>query len=81
MHHVIIGNGIAGMEAAIRLRTRDATATITLIGAEHDHLFARRRTSACARPTMGSQPLKRLKQRSIVGSAAAKVQEQVTLTA
>lgn len=41
MHHVIIGNGIAGMEAAIRLRTRDAAATITLIGAEHDHLFAR----------------------------------------
>lgn len=41
MHHVIIGNGVAGMEAAILLRKRDPDATITLISAEHDHFYAR----------------------------------------
>jgi NADPH-dependent 2,4-dienoyl-CoA reductase/sulfur reductase-like enzyme len=41
VHYVIVGNSIAGIEAAIALRTRDATARITLVSAEHDHFFAR----------------------------------------
>ncbi|MDP2311985.1 MAG: NAD(P)/FAD-dependent oxidoreductase [Pseudomonadota bacterium] len=41
MHHVIVGNSIAGIEAAIAIRNRDDTARITLISAEHDHFFSR----------------------------------------
>jgi NADPH-dependent 2,4-dienoyl-CoA reductase/sulfur reductase-like enzyme len=41
MHHVIVGNSVAGIEAAITLRNRDDTARITLIADEHDHFFAR----------------------------------------
>lgn len=41
MHHVIVGNSVAGIEAAIALRNRDDTARITVISAEHDHFFAR----------------------------------------
>lgn len=41
MHHVIVGNGVAGIEAAITLRNRDADAKITLISAEHDHFYSR----------------------------------------
>ncbi len=41
MHHVILGNGVAGMEAALVLRARDAEARITIVSAEHDHLFSR----------------------------------------
>lgn len=41
MHHVIVGNGIAGMEAALAVRARDPRATITLVSAEHPHLYAR----------------------------------------
>jgi NADPH-dependent 2,4-dienoyl-CoA reductase/sulfur reductase-like enzyme len=41
MHYVIVGNGVAGMEAALGLRARDAEARITLVSAEHEHLFSR----------------------------------------
>jgi NADPH-dependent 2,4-dienoyl-CoA reductase/sulfur reductase-like enzyme len=41
VHHVILGNGIAGMEAALVLRDRDAGARVTIVSAEHDHLFSR----------------------------------------
>jgi NADPH-dependent 2,4-dienoyl-CoA reductase/sulfur reductase-like enzyme len=41
MHYVILGNGVAGMEAALALRARDAEARITLVSAEHDHFFSR----------------------------------------
>jgi NADPH-dependent 2,4-dienoyl-CoA reductase/sulfur reductase-like enzyme len=41
MHYVVLGNGIAGVEAALGLRARDAEARITLVSAEHDHLFSR----------------------------------------
>ena len=41
MHHVILGNGVAGMEAALALRARDDEARITLVSAEHDHFFSR----------------------------------------
>ena len=40
-HHVIVGNSIAGIEAAITLRNRDRSARITVISAEHPHPFAR----------------------------------------
>lgn len=40
-HFVVVGNSIAGIEAAILLRTRDATARITVISAESDYPFAR----------------------------------------
>lgn len=40
-HHVIVGNSIAGIEAAIALRNRDAAARITVIGDEHPHPFSR----------------------------------------
>jgi NADPH-dependent 2,4-dienoyl-CoA reductase/sulfur reductase-like enzyme len=41
MHYVIVGNGVAGMEAALGLRARDDQARITIVSAEHDHLFSR----------------------------------------
>ncbi|MFN7145720.1 MAG: FAD-dependent oxidoreductase, partial [Myxococcota bacterium] len=41
MHHVIVGNSVAGIEAAIALRNRDAAARITVVSAEHPHFFAR----------------------------------------
>lgn len=41
MHHVIVGNGIAGIEAALAIRARDTGARVTLVSEEHDHLFSR----------------------------------------
>ena len=41
MHYVVLGNGVAGIEAALALRARDAEARLTLVSAEHDHLFSR----------------------------------------
>jgi len=41
MHYVIVGNGVAGIEAALALRARDDEARITLVSAEHDHFFSR----------------------------------------
>ncbi|MSQ02784.1 MAG: FAD-dependent oxidoreductase [Myxococcales bacterium] len=41
MHHVIVGNSIAGIEAALGIRRRDETARITLVSEESDHPFAR----------------------------------------
>jgi NADPH-dependent 2,4-dienoyl-CoA reductase/sulfur reductase-like enzyme len=41
MHDVILGNGVAGMEAALGLRARDGEARITLVSAEHEHFFSR----------------------------------------
>ncbi|MFQ5500030.1 MAG: NAD(P)/FAD-dependent oxidoreductase [Candidatus Zixiibacteriota bacterium] len=41
MHVVIIGNGVAGINAANVLRSRDETARITIISCEHDHFFSR----------------------------------------
>jgi NADPH-dependent 2,4-dienoyl-CoA reductase/sulfur reductase-like enzyme len=41
MHYVVLGNGVAGMEAALALRARDDGARITLVSAEHDHFFSR----------------------------------------
>jgi NADPH-dependent 2,4-dienoyl-CoA reductase/sulfur reductase-like enzyme len=38
---VIVGNGVAGMEAALVLRARDAEAGITILSDEHDHFFSR----------------------------------------
>ena len=41
MHYVVLGNGVAGMEAALGLRSRDSEARITLVSAEHEHFFSR----------------------------------------
>ena len=41
MHHVILGNGVAGIEAASVIRSRDASARITLVSSESDHFFSR----------------------------------------
>ncbi len=41
MHFVILGNGVAGMEAALALRRREAEARISIISDEHDHFFSR----------------------------------------
>lgn len=41
MHHVIVGNGITGMEAALAVRAREPSAEITLISYEHPHFFSR----------------------------------------
>lgn len=41
MHYVILGNGVAGTEAALALRARDAEARITLVSAEYEHFFSR----------------------------------------
>lgn len=41
MHHVIIGNGVAGINAALEIRRQDATAEISIISYESDHFFSR----------------------------------------
>lgn len=41
MHYVILGNGVAGMEAALLIRRRETNARITVISDEHDHFFSR----------------------------------------
>ena len=41
MHYAIVGNGVAGMEAALALRARDADARISIVSDEHDHFFSR----------------------------------------
>lgn len=41
MHFVIIGNGVAGVTAALALRERDRSAKITLISGESDYFFSR----------------------------------------
>jgi NADPH-dependent 2,4-dienoyl-CoA reductase/sulfur reductase-like enzyme len=39
--YVILGNGVAGMEAALALRARDEDARITIVSDEHEHFFSR----------------------------------------
>jgi NADPH-dependent 2,4-dienoyl-CoA reductase/sulfur reductase-like enzyme len=41
MHYVIVGNGVAGIEAALAVRRRDEEARITLVSDEHDHFYSR----------------------------------------
>jgi len=41
MRIVIIGNGVAGMEAALAVRKRQPTWEVTLISEESDHFFSR----------------------------------------
>jgi len=41
LHYVILGNGVAGMEAALALRARDGQARITLVSVEHENFFSR----------------------------------------
>lgn len=41
MHFVIIGNGVAGMEAALAIRQREPAAELTIVSEESDHFFSR----------------------------------------
>src|SRR5262245_26591176 len=41
MRYVIIGNGVAGATAALTLRKRDETGSVTMIGGESDYFFSR----------------------------------------
>jgi len=41
MRYAIVGNGVAGVTAALTLRERDPRASITLIGGESDYFFSR----------------------------------------
>ncbi|MGE0785346.1 MAG: NAD(P)/FAD-dependent oxidoreductase [Sandaracinaceae bacterium] len=41
MHVVIVGNGVAGIEAALAVRARESTWTITIVSEESDHFFSR----------------------------------------
>lgn len=41
MNYVIVGNGVAGIEAAMALRRGEAGARITIVSAESDHFFSR----------------------------------------
>jgi NADPH-dependent 2,4-dienoyl-CoA reductase/sulfur reductase-like enzyme len=41
LHYAIVGNGVAGIEAALALRARDEGARITLVSDEHEHFFSR----------------------------------------
>lgn len=41
MHHVIIGNGVAGVTAALKLRERDPHAEISIVSGESDYFFSR----------------------------------------
>src|SRR5512143_329558 len=41
VRYVVLGNGVAGMEAALVLRQRDASAEVAIVSYEHDHFFSR----------------------------------------
>lgn len=41
MHVVIVGNGVAGMEAAMSVRARERDVRITVVSEESDHFFSR----------------------------------------
>lgn len=41
MHVVVIGNGAAGIEAALAVRAREPRAKITIVSEESDHFFSR----------------------------------------
>ena len=41
MHHVIIGNGVAGITAALTLSQRDSRARITVVSGESDYFISR----------------------------------------
>jgi NADPH-dependent 2,4-dienoyl-CoA reductase/sulfur reductase-like enzyme len=41
MHVAIVGNGVAGMEAALAIRNREPAWDITLVSEESDHFFSR----------------------------------------
>ena len=41
MHFVIVGNGVAGINAANAVRQQDESAEITIVSYEHDHFFSR----------------------------------------
>jgi len=41
LHIVIIGNGVAGMEAALAIRRREPAAELTIVSEESDHFFSR----------------------------------------
>jgi len=41
VHYVILGNGVAGVEAAQGVRGLDPSSRITLVSAESDHFFSR----------------------------------------
>ncbi len=41
MHYVIVGNGVCGIEAALLLRGREASARITVVSDEHEHFYSR----------------------------------------
>lgn len=41
MHIVIVGNGVAGMEAALDLASRDEGHDLTIVSEESDHFFSR----------------------------------------
>lgn len=41
MHYAIIGNGVAGVNAALELRRRDDRATISIIADESDYFYSR----------------------------------------
>jgi NADPH-dependent 2,4-dienoyl-CoA reductase/sulfur reductase-like enzyme len=41
LHVVIVGNGVAGMEAALAIRGREAEWAITIVSEESDHFFSR----------------------------------------
>jgi NAD(P)H-nitrite reductase large subunit len=41
VHYLIVGNGVAGVTAALKLRERDSQAAITVISDESDYFFSR----------------------------------------
>ncbi|HJL39849.1 MAG TPA: FAD-dependent oxidoreductase, partial [Myxococcales bacterium LLY-WYZ-16_1] len=41
MRFVIVGNGVAGMEAALTIKNREPEAAVTLVSEESDHFFSR----------------------------------------
>lgn len=41
MHYLIVGNGVAGITAALTIRARDRHAEITVAGGESDYFFSR----------------------------------------
>lgn len=41
LRYLIVGNGVAGIEAALVLREREPSSSIAIVSEEHDHFFSR----------------------------------------
>lgn len=78
MHFVIIGNGVAGITAALALRQRESAAKITLISGESDYFFSRTALMYAFMDRMTLRDLEPLERKSYDAQRIARVRDRVT---